>query len=183
MMGDYALQIANWYNVGPDERKDPEMISVLKTHGLFHSGLSISSSSIEIDGTRLTFRFTITNTDESDLLIFDINKTGPELFHYFTNGLYIRDQEYKEYFSSNIQHQSPDPWDIWNIEWLSQLKSGASKEFTINYTITNPIPAGEYIASFEFPGLSHQVTQEQLHQETDRIWLGDISLKKRLIVQ
>jgi hypothetical protein len=182
MMGNYALQIDNWYNDGPDVRKDPEMITVLKKHGLFHSGLAFSSSSIEIAGSRLTFRFTITNTDESDLMIIDINKTGPELFHYFTNGLYIRDQEYKEFFSSTIQHQSPDPWDSWNIEWLSQLKSGASKEFTINYTITNPIPAGEYTASFEFPGLSQQVTLEQLHQGTDRIWLGDIALTKKIII-
>jgi hypothetical protein len=183
MMGNFALQIDNWYNDGPDERKDPEMISVLKKHGLFHSGLAISESSIAIAGNQLTFRFTITNTDESDLLIFDMNKTGPELFHYFTNGLYIRDKDYNEVFSSNIQHQKPEPWDSWNIDWLSQLKSGASKEFTINYTITSPIPAGEYAASFEFPGLSHQVTLEQLHQGTDRIWLGDISLKKRIIVQ
>jgi hypothetical protein len=183
MMSNFAIQIDNWYNDTIDVRKDPEMISVLKKHGLFHSGLAISESSIEIAGTHLTFRFTVTNKDESDLLIIDLNKTGPELFHYFTNGLYIRDIEHKEVFSSNIEHQKPDPWNSWNIEWLSQLKSGDSKEFTIDYTITNPIPAGEYDASFEFPGLSNQVSLEQLYQENGRIWLGDISLKKRLKVR
>jgi hypothetical protein len=66
---------------------------------------------------------------------------------------------------------------------LSQLKSGESREFTINYTITEAIPAGDYTASFEFPGLSNQVSLDQLYQGTDRIWLGDISLKKRIIVQ
>ena len=150
---------------------------------MFHSGLAISESSIEIAGTQLTFSFTITNKDESDLLIIDIKKTGPELFHYFTNGLYIRDKDYNELFSSNIQHQKPEPWNSWNIDWLSQIKSGESREFIINYTITEAIPSGEYVASFEFPGLSNQVSLEQLYQGTDRIWLGGISFKKRIIVQ
>lgn len=182
MMPDYALEIDNWYNTGTDVRKTPRMISVLKEHGLLHSGLEISESSSEITGTQLTFRFTVTNRDESDLLIFDINKTGPELFHYFTNGLYIRNSENQEIFSGNIQHQQPDPWNSWNIDWLSELKSGASKEFTINYTLTTPIPAGEYKASFEFPGLSYQVKIDELHQGTDRIFLGDLSYTKRIII-
>jgi hypothetical protein len=183
MMSTFAIQIDNRYNENPDVRKDPGMISVLKKHGLFHSGLAFSSSSIEIAGAQLTFRFTLTNKDESDLLIFDIDKTGPELFHYFTNGLYIRDKDNNELFSSNIQYQKPEPWNSWSIDWLSQLKSGEAKEFTINYTLPETIPAGDYTASFEFPGLSNQVTLEQLYQGTDRIWLGDISLEKRLIVQ
>jgi len=183
MMSNFALQICNWYNDSIDVRKDPEMISVLKKHGLFHSGLAISESTIEIAGNQLTFRFTITNKDESDLLIIDINKTGPELFHYFSNGLYIKDLDYNEVFYSNIQHQQPDPWNSWSIDWLSQIKSGESREFTINYTITEAIPAGEYVATFEFPGLSNQVSLEELYQGTDRIWLGDVSLKKSLIIQ
>jgi hypothetical protein len=182
MMQDYALQIVNWYNDGPDVRKCQRMISVLKENGLLHSGLAITESSIEIAGTQLTFRFTVTNKDESDLLIIDINKTGPELFHYFTNGLYIRNADNQEVFSDNIQHQKPDPWNSWKIEWLSQLKSGASKEFTINYTLSKPIPAGEYRALFEFPGLSYQVAIDELHQGTDRIFLGDVPYTKKIII-
>lgn len=182
MMQDYALEIVNWYNDGTDVRKSPRMISVLKEQGLLHSGLAISQSSVEIAGTQLTFKFTVTNKDESDLLIIDINKTGPELFHYFTNGLYIRNSDNQEIFSGNIQHQQPEPWNSWNIDWLSELKSGASKEFTINYTLNNPIPAGEYKASFEFPGLSYQVKIDELHQGTDRIFLGDVSYTKKIII-
>lgn len=183
MMQDYALEIVNWYNTGTDVRKSPRMISVLKEHGLLHSGLAISQSSIDIAGTQLTFRFTVTNMDESDLLIIDINKTGPELFHYFTNGLYIRNSDNQEMFSSNIQHHTPDPWNSWKIDWLSELKSGASKEFTISYTLSNSIPAGEYKASFEFPGLSYQVKIDELHQGTGRIFLGDLSFRRKFTIQ
>jgi hypothetical protein len=116
-------------------------------------------------------------------MIIDLDKTGPNLFHYFTNGLFIYDLTHKEVFSSNIQHQAPDPWNSWKIDWLSELKSGDSKEYTINYSINNPLNPGEYDTTFEFPGLAYQVTKDQLYQGNSRIWLGDISLNKRLTIQ
>ena len=183
MYGNYALKIANFFPGSQDIRNDPKMISLLSQHDLLHSGLAMSSSSIEITGTQLTFRFTVTNQDQSDLMIIDLDKTGLSLFHYFTNGLYIYDIAHNEVFSSNIQHQAPEPWNSLKIEWLSELKSGDSKQFTIIYTINNPIEPGEYDITFEFPGLASQVTKDQLYQGNIRIWLGDISLKKRSTIQ
>ena len=184
MYGTHALRIDNWFHPDkPDVRKDPKMINVLNHHNLLHSGLHISSSSIDLISTQLTFKFTVTNHDQTDLLILDLNKTGPNLFHYFTNGLFIYNLAHIEVFSNNIQHQTPDPWNSWNIEWLSELKSGDSREFTITYTIENPLTPGEYETTFEFPGLGHQVTKDQLYQGNCRIWLGDISLNKKVIIQ
>lgn len=182
-MGNYALEIENWHSDKPDVRIDPRMIDILKQNNLFHSGLAISSSSIQITGTQLTFKFTVTNKDQSDLLIIDPEKTGQNLFHYFTNGLYIYDLSHNEVFSSTIQIQKPDPWNSWKMDWLSELKSGDSKEFTINYTLNNLINAGEYYSTFAFPGLAYQVTKDQLWQGTSRIWLGDIEMIKMITVQ
>ena len=181
MFGNYALRIDNWHSDNPDIRNDPRMIDILKQNNLFHSGLAISSSSIEITGTQLTFKFTVTNQDQSDLLIIDIDKTGPNLFHYFTNGLYIYDLSYNEVFTSTIQHQAPDPLNGWKIDWLSELKSGDSKEYTINYTINNSLNPGEYYITFGFPG--YHATKDQLYQGTSRIWLGDIQLNTRRTIQ
>lgn len=183
MYGNYALRIEYWHADKPDIRNDPRMIDLLNQYDLLHSGLVISSSSIIITGTQLTFTFTVTNQDQSDLMIIDLDKTGPNLFHYFTNGLYIYDLVHNEVFSSNIQHQAPEPWNSWKIEWLSELKSGESKDFTINYVLNNPLNPGEYNTSFEFPGLAYQVTKNQLYQGNSRIWLGDISHNKRIIIQ
>lgn len=183
MYGNYALRIEIWYSDKPDLRNGPRMIDILKQHDLLHSGLVISSSSIGISGTQLTFKFTVTNQDQSDLMIIDFDKTGPNLFHYFTNGLRIYNQAHTEVFSSNIQHLAPDPWNNWKSEWLSELKSGDSKQFTINYTINNPINSGEYDTIFEFPGLAYQVTKDQLYQGNNRIWLGNISFNKRITIQ
>jgi hypothetical protein len=183
MYGNYALKIENWHSDKPDLRNDPKMIAVLNQHDLLHSGLAISSSSIEIAGTQLTFRFTVTNFDQSDLMIIDPDKTGPNLFHYFTNGLYIYDLDHKEVFSGSIQHLAPEPWNSWKSEWLSELKSGDSKQFTINYTISKAINPGVYDTTFEFPGLAYQVPKDQLYQGNSRIWLGDISHNRRRTIQ
>ena len=183
MFGNYALRIGNFHFDKPDVRKDPRMIAVLNQHDLLHSGLALSSVSLEITGGQITFNFNVTNHDQSDLMIIDLDKTGANLFHYFTNGLYIRDLTYNQVFKSNIQIQAPDPWNKLDMAWLSQLKSGDSRQFTINYTINNPISPGEYYATFSFPGLAYQVSRDQLYQETGRIWLGDIQVNKRITIQ
>lgn len=184
MYGNYALKIENMLHPdGTDARKDPLFIRVLSQQNLLHSGLEISSGSVVISGTLLTFKFTVTNHDQDDLLILDPDKTGLNLFHYFTNGLHIYDPDHNEVFSGGIQHQSPNPRNSWRPEWLSELKSGDSREFTLNYTIENPLKPGEYIITFRYPGLGNQVRKEQLYQGSSRIWLGDISLNERNTIE
>jgi hypothetical protein len=182
LYGNYALEIQKGFSDKTDIRNDPRLIAILNDHNLLHSGLAISASSIEITGTNLTFKFTVTNHDQSDLMIIDPDKTGPNLFHYFTNGLYINDMNHGEVFSSNIEPQTPDPWNSWNLDWLSELKAGESKQFIINYTINTPLNKGEYYATFGFPGLSFQVTKDQLLQSGNRIFLGDIQVAKKITI-
>ena len=183
MYGNHALRIEIWRDSKPDIRNCPRIIELLKENNLLHSGLSGTVDLLEITGTQLSFRFTIENHDSDDLLIIDMNKTGTNLFHYFTNGLSLRDQNHNEVFSSTITHQKPEPWNSWKAEWLSVLKSGDSISFTINYPIEAPINPGEYNLSFEFPGLAYQVTKDQLLQGKNRIWLGDINLRGKIKVQ
>lgn len=182
---DYTFRIEHMTidNKPDDPRNDPRIISALKEHNLLHSGLSVIINSISKSGSQLTFKFAVTNQDATDLLILDLEKTGPNLFHYFTNGLSIRKLTYEEVFSSNIQPLTPSPWDSWTTDWLSVLKSGDSRQFTINYTITSPLNSGEYNALFEFPGLAHQVTKDQLYQNNKRVWLGDIQVTKKITVK
>lgn len=179
----FRIEFLTIDNKPQDTRNDPSIIFALKEHNLLHSGLSVSINSINITGTQLTFNFSVTNQDVSDLLILDVDKTGLNLFHYFTNGLSLRKLTYEEVFSSQIAPETPTPWNSWKTDWLSELKSGETRQFTINYTINSPISPGEYNALFEFPGLANQVTKDQLHQDNKRIWLGDIQVIKIITVQ
>lgn len=182
MYGNHALRIEVWMDDKPDVRNCPELTGILKEHNLLHSGLDGHIDSIEISDTLITFRFTVINRDVTDLLILDINKTGPNLFHYFTNGLYLRRPTHENAFSGTIPHQKPDPWNSWKPEWLSLLKSGDSVSFVIEYPVETPVGQGEYHAIFEFPGLAYQVTKAQLLQGKNRIWLGDITLRKNVVI-
>ena len=183
LCGNHALKIENFKPGNQDIRKNQKMIDALRRNNLLHSGLSISSSSIEINDKLLTLKFTIKNQDQSNLMIIDLDKTGINLFHYFTSGIHIYDITKNEVFSSNIEHQSPDPWNSWDINWLTELKAGDSKEYTIVYTLNNQLTPGNYETTFHFPGLTTQVTKEQLYHGNSRIWMGDISLKKGIIIQ
>jgi hypothetical protein len=183
LYGNYALRVEIWRDDKPDVRNCPRIIEILKAHNLLHSGLSGRVDFVEINGDQISFGFTIVNHDLTDLLIIDLNKTGPNLFHYFTNGLYLRTEDHNEIFSSTIEHQTPEPWNIWKPEWLTTLKSGESISFTINYPIEQSIPQGDYSLLFEFPGLAYQVSREDLFQGSDRIWLGDITLRDRITIQ
>jgi hypothetical protein len=179
----FALRILNWNIVKPDLRNDPRIIKSLKERNLLHSGLSVQITVPDIKDELLTFSLTVTNDDQSDLLILDPVKTGPNLFHYFTNGLTIRDQANDIVFSPAIEHATPSPWNGWKSEWLSQLKSGESRTYSISYTISTPINPGEYKASFVFPGLAYQIPKADLFQDSGRIWLGDVTINKSITIK
>lgn len=180
---NFAIRVDDWTKDKPDPRNDPVLMQSLKVHNLLHSGLSVEINPPVINGNLLTFLFTVTNQDKSDLLILDPDKTGTNLFHYFTNGLSIRNAANEYVFTSNIEVEFPSPSNIWKIEWLSSLKSGDSRQFTLNYTLSSALNQGEYTALFEFPGLTSQVSIDQLVQNGNRIWLGDVQANKRFTIQ
>ena len=180
---DYALKIECWFSGNEkDSRNDPRIIEALEKRGLLHSGLKVSIDPPEINSTRLTFKYTVTNYDVSDLLIIDPDKTGLNLFHYFTNGLSIYDSAHNLVFENNIEYSAPSSYLDWNIDWLSVLKSGDSRQFEINYNLTEAITPGSYRLSFEFPGLSFQIPLDQLNQNNSRIWLGDLQVNKTMTI-
>ncbi len=180
---DHFFEIKAWFpNNVKDSRNNPNVIDALKQHGLLHSGLKVSIDSIKTIGSQLIYKFTVTNSDLSDLLILDLNKTGVNLFHYFTNGLSLYDSTNNLIFKSNIEYSAPSSFMDWSVDWLSVLKSGESRQFTIYYTPDTPVKPGEYQASFEFPGMYFQISKDQLYQNGDRIWLGDIRVNKKIAI-
>ena len=178
---DHFFEIEAWFpNNLKDSRNDPRIINALKQYGLLHSGLKVTIDNIKNSGSQLIFKFTVTNSDLSDLLILDPDRSGVNLFHYFTNGLSMYDSDRNLVFESNIEFSAPESFMDWSLDWLSVLKSGESRQFTINYTPGSKINPGEYHASFEFPGLYFQIPKEQLYQNGKRIWLGDIQVNRKI---
>lgn len=180
---DHFFEIEAWFSDNlKDSRNDTRLIEALKQKGLLHSGLKVSIDSIKISGSQLIFKFTVTNSDLSDLMILDPDRAGVNLFHYFTNGLSMYDSAHNLVFKSNIEFSSPPSFMDWSVDWLSILKSGDSRQFTINYTPGAQIIPGEYHVSFEFPGMYFQIPKDQLYQNSNRIWLGDIQVNKEITI-
>lgn len=165
---------------GIDPRNDDRLISAFKNKKLLHSGLSGEIKDILMNESQLTFSFKITNKDQSDLLILDSEKMGQNLFHYFTNAPVFYNISQNKVFEYNFEYETPSPHDMWSVTWLSELNSGDSRIFTFTYNVDGQFPPGDYKIYFEFPGLSNQITRDQLFQENKRIWLGDIMMIKYL---
>lgn len=180
----YALKIQVWSHDQSSMLNNSRLTDLLNKHNLLHSGLAVSSVAVSVTGSELVFSFTLTNMDQTDLLILDPDKTGPGLFRYFTNGLHLYGKDTnEEVFADNIQHTAPVPWNSWRMEWLTRLDSGESREFTFLYTLGTPLQPGEYRASFEYPGLSFQVGFDEFFQEGARVWLGEIRADGILTIQ
>lgn len=181
---DYTVRIefVSIDNKPKDIRNDPSLISSLKDHDLLHSGLYGKINNITGNSTHFMLSFVVTNYDKSDLLILDPLKMGPKLFHYFTNAPSFYNKTQQKVFSAITEYQAPSASNSWSADWLSQLKSGESRQFTFNYTLESPLSPGEYIVSYKFPGLSFQLTKDQLYQNNIRVWMGDIQLTKKMSV-
>ena len=182
---DYAFRIdfIKIDNQPPDTRNDPRLIEALKDQNLLHSGLSASINSIEINGSLLTFKFSVINKDESNLLILDPDKMGINLFHYYTNEPILFNISESKVYNCSVDHQKPPYSDYWSIDWLSELKPGDSRQFTLNFSLLSTLIPGVYRVSYEFPGLTHQISNDQLYQNDKRIWLGDVNIISTITVK
>ena len=163
-----------------DPRNDERIINVLKKSGQYRAGLTCNIITIQkLSSNTVKIEIQLTNHDLDNLLYLDPNKMGLGLFHYFTNGLILRDLSYNSY-SHKLTKLQPEPWNSWNIEWLSIIKSNETKTISIIYDNFETTPVGQYEANFIFPGLTYQIDKSNLNQDNGRIWLGKIQMKKKI---
>jgi len=179
---NYALRIEYRESINPDLRNDPRIIESLKDRELLHSGLTGTIQTLEITGSLARLDFVVTNMDKTTLLILDPDKMGHKLFHYFTNGLYLRDLSTNNIIASKLEYQAPVPSNGWKKDWLTELSPGESALFTFVYSFDKAISPGNYSAWFDYPGLSSQVDIDEVFQASGRIWLGDITSAKPITI-
>ena len=186
---DYAVPIGliniidSLGNSIPDPRKDVRIIDALKKHKQFHSGLGCKINSVDYSSpNNVTVELQLINNDSFNYYYLDPDKMGVNLFHYFTNGLFISGFTNNKAFTHKIDVDQPEPWNTWKTEWLSLIKSNETKIITIRYDSFEHVIHGEYKATFTFPGLSH-VNKKDLQQNNGRIWLGKINATKEINIE
>jgi len=184
LLQNYALKIDyRSNNNNKDPRNDPRFINSLRDRNLLHSGLAVKISKIESNGSFISFSFTVTNMDKTELLILDPDETGLDLFHYFTNGLVIRNLSNGSVTNATIPPKTPVSLNGFQSAWLTSLSPGTTKSYTFLYSLNSRLNPGEYLVSFVFPGLTSQVDILNLYQKGARIWLGNVAVSASLTVQ
>ena len=170
-------------NFLPDPREDEIIVGALKKYDQFHAGLSCEITSVEyVSSTNVTVKLLLKNNDDFNYYYIDPEKTGIGLFHYFTNGLYIRNFNTYEIYEHKIETVSADPWNSWGLDWLSVINGKQSKEIIITYNNFEDVPSGQYKATFEFPGLGFQMDKEDIIQDNGQIWLGSLRIQKEITI-
>ena len=164
-----------------DPREDQRIVEALEKYGQLHAGLSLSIEDITIPSShKVSFSYTITNLNDFSYYILSPEKTGTGLFHYFTNGLYMFNQE-TGWLMQQEEVVTPDPWDSWDRSWLELLSHHSSKTYLIEYKNFDEVLPGSYDAYFRFPGLNH-VDLEEIEDSKGRIWLGELEASKKVTV-
>lgn len=191
MYRDYIIEIhytkPRWDSLGnvlPDPREDDRIVEALKKYNQFYAGLSCEIKSVQYIATNnVNIELVLTNNDSINYYYLDPDKMGINLFHYFTHGLAIRDFKRREVYRHKTETIRPEPWNSWEKDWLSIIKGNESKTITITYNNFEEVVPGEYKATFEYPGLSHQVDKKDFVQDDGQIWLGDINMRKDITIE
>lgn len=184
--GDYLVPITygSYFNQAGekvpkvDPRNDSRIVSALKSWTQLHEGLKCEIRSVQLNsGGKVSLELELINNDSFNYYYLDPEKMGLGLFHYFTNGLSFWSPTLKKSFDNHIEHIQPDPWDSWEINWLSLIRSGETKTINIQYTNFDPVIAGDYKLYFRFPGLG-RVEKSKLIQQNGRVWLGELDISQ-----
>lgn len=191
MYGDYIIEIQSmsqkWDTLGnviTDPREDERIVEALKKHNQFHAGLSCEIKSVQyIASNDVKVELILKNNDSFNYYYLDPDKMGINLFHYYTNGLFIRDFNSHETYTHKIETISAEPWNSWKKDWLSIINGNKSKTITISYNNFEEVVSGEYKATFEYPGLSFQVDKKDIVQDDGQIWLGEINMIEDITIE
>ena len=180
----FILYLDTLGNFLPDPREDERIVDALKKHNQFHAGLSCEIKSVQyLTSDNVKVELLLKNNDAFNYYYIDPEKTGMGLFHYFTNGLFIKDFNTHKTYTHKIETVSADPWNTWKKDWLSIINGNENKVVTIIYDNFDDVPKGQYKATFEFPGLSFQVEKKDIVQDNGQIWLGKLNLRKEITIE
>ena len=114
-----------------DPRDDPRIVETLEKYDQYREGLHCEIRSIWFSSPdHLALTLKLSNRDSENYYYLDPEKMGVGLFHYYTNGLTITNLETEQNYTNNVVHVEPDPWDGFDMEWMSLLEGNSSINIT-----------------------------------------------------
>ena len=173
----------NWECCFHDSTQTKAVIkSALIDAGLFHAGISVSfdtadATTLQIienaDTSTIAYKITLTNNDNNDLLILDPDKTGSDLFHYFTNGPTFQNIETQQIYEPIWRKQVSLPsLNYWSPDWFSKIKKGQSLHRLVYLKGYGRFSTGEYLVQLKYNGQFCGMEKNVRETFDGRYWLG-----------
>jgi hypothetical protein len=144
--------------------------------GLYREGIQVELLEVDkLNTNELEYTISITNRDTENIYILDVNKMGENRFHYFTNGVLIRENG-TSYFPvlDNIIT------DEINNSWYTKLHSGEQITRTIKLGGYDNLPSGKVTCNFVFPG--SRVQHGEWLKSDGRVWLGNLYVEDEFVL-
>ena len=159
---------------GPDPREDPRIVEALKKYGQFRHGIQVEIESVQYKSPDdVVLELELWNEDSVNYYYWDPEKIGISLYHYVTNGLYLRDTLTNQSYTHQVEHVPSGSWDLEDLEGMSLLESGSTARLTIAYDRFDTVPLGNYVALFKLAAPTFNKEREDLEWPNGRIWLGE----------
>jgi hypothetical protein len=163
-----------------DVRNDPRIREVFMKAGKLNPGLSITLNEAQVikraEVVTMSYSFNITNESDSPLYVPDPDKMGSDLFHYFSNGLFLTRVENpgESVWASQKPTISLEPYDKWDINWFTSVSGHKSINRTVVLTGYLEISKGEYLCRFTYSGPEH-ISKDDRVLKNGTIWIGEVS--------
>ncbi|MBN1359079.1 MAG: carboxypeptidase regulatory-like domain-containing protein [Sedimentisphaerales bacterium] len=162
-----------------DVREDPRVLHALTASGKLHAGLNMTLDRVEAlareDGSSVRYTYTLRNRDTDNLYIFDPDKMGVELFHYYNPPLSLYPAAGGDLVRANTDLiKPPGTPEGFDMTGLTLLRSGQSMTRTVTVPAYPSIPNGVYVCSFYLSSPGRLATRDKRVQPDGRIWVGEI---------
>lgn len=180
VFGNFGFQISFIGLDSQDPRMDPRIIRTLEQAGKYRAGIQAEITKIsQLSGNKLQLTILLRNEDPENYYFLDPSKMGMPLFNYFSNGPFFFDASKQMYSYHNMPAERVEPYDRWDIAWMSVLPKNQNKMLTLEYTF-DELPSGETLdIQFSFPGFHFQIhDRNELFRQEGRIWLGEATSQK-----
>jgi len=179
-----VLHISKAWLDETDSRKNSAVAQDLISKNKLHNGLSLQILNVKVlsnsDTAVVQYTYRIVNNDQDNLYILDPEKMGSNLFHYFTNGIDFTGNGHI-YYSQYKKTEQPEPFDGWNPEWFSKMKSGSTMQRTVTLKGYPHIPGGTYNCSFKFSAPTKIDKSNRVFSDA-RYWLGEIDCENEISI-
>ncbi len=162
-----------------DVRDDARVVAAFAKAGKLSAGIGIMLTGIEVvkraEVSTIRYSFTVTNGSDSPLYAPDPDKMGSDLFHYFTNGPYLRNAAgaYSMAWASQKPSFTMTPPETWNLDWYTRLAPCQSISRTVLLSGYTGITSGSFQCYFTYSGPS-MVPRADRTRGDGTVWVGEV---------